>query len=110
MNVGTEPLRFEVKEARGFRRTVIEPGAVWICPAGESFTHRMDQATGFALVTIDPLRFAALTGGPARRAPPLRRDYNRRAPSLEHVVRALVVEATGAGRAGCRWSRRSWPP
>jgi AraC family transcriptional regulator len=100
MNVGAEALHFEVKGARGFRRTLIEPGAVWICPAGESFTHRVDQANSFALVTIDPLRFGALTGGPERAAPPLRRDYNLRAPALEHVVRALVVEADRGGPSG----------
>ena len=100
MNVGAEPLRFEVKGPHGFRPTVIEPGAVWVCPAGESFTHRVDQANRFALVTIDPLRFAAVTGGPERLPPPLRRDYNLRAPALEHVVRALVVEADRGGPTG----------
>jgi AraC family transcriptional regulator len=100
MNVGTEPLRFEVKGPHGFRPTVIEPGAVWVCPAGESFTHRVEQSNSFALVTIDPLRFAAVTGGPERLAPPLRRDYNLRAPALEHVVRALVVEADRGGPTG----------
>ena len=100
MNVGAEPLHFEVKGPRGFRPTVIEPGAVWVCPAGESFTHRVDQSNSFALVTIDPLRFAALTGGPERLPPSLRRDYNLRAPALEHVVRALVVEADRGGPTG----------
>jgi AraC family transcriptional regulator len=100
MNVGDEPLRFEVKGPHGFRPTVIEPGAVWVCPAGESFTHRVAQPNSFALVTIDPLRFAALTGGPERLPPRLRRDYNLRAPALEHVVRALVVEADRGGPTG----------
>jgi AraC family transcriptional regulator len=100
MNVGAEPLRFEVKGPHGFRPTVIEPGAVWVCPAGESFTHRVGQSNSFALVAIDPLRFAALTGGPDRLPPPLRRDYNLRAPALEHVVRALVVEADRGGPTG----------
>jgi AraC family transcriptional regulator len=100
MNVGAEPLRFEVKGPHGFRPTVIDPGAVWVCPAGEAFTHRVAQPNSFALVTIDPLRFAALTGGPERLPPPLRRDYNLRAPALEHVVRALVVEADRGGPTG----------
>lgn len=100
MNVGDEPLRFEVKGERGYRHTVIDPGAVWICPAGEAFTHRVGQASRFALVTVDPLRFAALAGGPDGVAPPLRRAYNLRSPALEHVVRALVVEAERGGPAG----------
>jgi AraC family transcriptional regulator len=98
--VGDEPLRFEVKGARGFRPAVIEPGAVWICPAGESFTHRVAQQNSFALVTVDPHRFATLTAGPEGAAPALRRDYNLRSPALEHVVRALVVEADRGGPGG----------
>lgn len=100
MNVGATPLHFEVKGERGFRPTVIEPGAVWICPAGESFTHRVNQRNSFALVTVDPHRFAALTAGPEGMVPTLRRDYNLRSPALEHVVRALVVEADRGGPGG----------
>jgi AraC-like DNA-binding protein len=45
-------------------------------------------------------RFAALTGGPDAQAPRLRRDYNLRAPALEHVLRALVIEADRGGPGG----------
>lgn len=100
MNLGDEPLRFEVKGPRRYHRTVIEPGAVWICPAGESFTHRIRQANSFALVAVAPERFDVLVGNPDRPAPALRRDYNLRSPSLEHVVRALVIEADRGGPGG----------
>ncbi len=102
MNVGEEPLRFEVKGERGFRPTVIDPGAVWVCPAGDAFTHRVAQSNSFALLTIEPARFAALVGrdGAGDDAPRLRRDYNLRSPQLEHVLRALVVEADRGGPSG----------
>ena len=102
MNVGAEPLRFEVKGERGFRPAVIDPGAVWVCPAGEAFTHRVAQANSFALLTIEPARFAALVGqeGAEGEGPRLRRDYNLRSPQLEHVLRALVVEADRGGPSG----------
>jgi AraC family transcriptional regulator len=102
MNVGDAPLHFEVKEAHGFRPAVIEPGAVWVCPAGESFTHRVAQQNSFALVTVDPVRFAMFFGATpgGGDAPQLRRDYNLRSPQLEHVVRALVVEADRGGPSG----------
>jgi AraC family transcriptional regulator len=101
MNVGDEPLRFEVKGARGFRPAVIEPGAVWICPAGESFTHRVAQQSSFALVTLDPHRFATLTAGP--RAPRQRSgaNYNLRSRG------ARARRARARGRGGPRGPGRA---
>jgi AraC family transcriptional regulator len=105
LNVGAAPLAVEVKGTRGFRRELLDPGAVWVCPAGESFTHRVADPSAFALFTIAPARFAALTDlGPGSdddgRPPALRRAYNLRAPQLDHVLRALVAEAETGGPSG----------
>lgn len=111
LNVGAAPLAVEVKGPRGvFRRELLAPGAVWVCPAGEPFTHRVAEASAFALLTIAPARFAALTAdtadaadgadGAGGDAPGLRRAYNLASPPLEHVMRALVAEAEAGGPTG----------
>ena len=105
MNADTIPLEFEVNGAHGFRRVTLEPGSIWFCPAGETFSHRVPNRCTFAAITIDPMYFGRLvvlgsepTDGTSR--PELRRAYEVRTPQIEHLVRALVAEADRGNPSG----------
>jgi AraC family transcriptional regulator len=99
LNVDEIPLIVEVKGPRGFRRVVLEPGSVWVCPAGDPFTHRVRAPCSYALVSIEPEHFGRLLGEPATRHE-LRRDYNIKSPQMEHLVKALVAEADRRNPSG----------
>jgi AraC family transcriptional regulator len=99
LNVDDAPLVVEVKKPNGFRPVTLEPGSCWVCPAGEPFTHRVRDPSSFALVAIEPQHFGQLFDGEAP-APELRRDYNIKSPQIEHVVKALVVEADRRNPSG----------
>lgn len=97
LNTDDVPLRFETKLGGTFRPTVLAPGELWFCPAGESFSHRVPAPSGFALVTLEPSKLARVleddqTG--------LRRTYGVARPQLEHLVRALAAEAERGGPSG----------
>lgn len=101
LNVDPTPLTFEVKGARGFRRVTLDPGAAWVCPAGESFTHRVADASSYALVAIAPDRLDRTLQRPdADGGVALRRTYAVQVPQIEHVVKALVVEADRGNPGG----------
>jgi AraC family transcriptional regulator len=101
LNVDPTPLTFEVKGARGFRRVTLDPGAAWVCPAGEPFTHRVADASSYALVAIAPDRLdRSLQRPDADGGVALRRTYDVRVPQIEHVVKALVVEADRGNPGG----------
>ena len=98
MNTDPAPLTFEVKGAHGFRRVTLEPGSMWFCPAGEAFTHRVAGRCAFAAVSIDRLYLDRLglagSGEPAGGlAIELHRTYGLQSQQMEHLVRALAVEA-----------------
>lgn len=97
INLADRPLSFEVRGEHGFRRVVMDPGTVWFCPAGESFTHHVRESSSFALVTLEPEALGRLTG---IEPPPLRREYSVQAPALRHVISALTSEAEAGGPTG----------
>jgi AraC family transcriptional regulator len=100
LNVDPQPLTFEVRGPHGFRPVTLAPGDAWVCPAGEPFTHRVGDPNAYALVAIAPDRLDRLVRPPD--APPvaLRRTYGVRVPQIEHVVKALVVEADRGNPGG----------
>ena len=98
LNVADTPLVVEVKKPHGFRPVTLDPGSIWFCPAGEAFTHRVRDPSSFALVSMEPRRFDHQFDEAA--APQLRRTYAIRSPQIEHVVKALVVEADRGNPSG----------
>lgn len=105
MNTDTMPLAFEVRGPHGFRRVTLEPGSVWFCPAGEAFSHRVSARCAFAAISIDPISFERLVrtdAEPGDGSPrtELRRTYAVGTPQIEHLVRALVVEAEHGNPSG----------
>jgi len=105
LNTASAPLELEVRRAHGFQRVTLEPGSIWLCPAGEAFTHRVSDRCVFAAVSIDPLHFQRLIGTdgePVDASPPteLRRVYGVQTPQVEYLVRALVAEADRGNPSG----------
>lgn len=98
MNTDSASLDFEVRGPHGFRRVTLEPGGLWFCPAGDAFTHRVPDRCEFAAVSIDPVYFDRLVG--AAKPAELRRVYGARTPQIEHLIRALVVEADRRNPSG----------
>lgn len=97
LNTDPAPLVFEAKVGGAFRRTVLAPGEVWFCPAGEAFSHRVPVDAGFALVTLEPGKLARVVEDDDRA---LRRTYGVASPQLEHLIRALAAEAERGGPSG----------
>lgn len=89
-NMGSTPLEWEAKINGRFQRVRNDPGALWFCPAGESFSHRVAAPSDFALVTISPAAFARWTAG---RPLNMVRRYGLSAPQLTHLTLALTEEA-----------------
>ena len=98
LNVADTPLVVEVKQLHGFRPVTLDPGSIWVCPAGEPFTHRVRDPSSFALVAMEPERFDHQFDEAA--APQLRRMYGIKSPQIEHLVKALVVEADRGNPSG----------
>ena len=98
MNTDSASLDFEVRGPHGFRRVTLEPGSVWLCPAGDAFTHRVPGRCEFAAVTIDPVYLEHLVD--AAKPVELNRVYGVRTPQIEHLIRALVVEADRSNPSG----------
>ncbi len=97
LNIDDAPLVFEAKVDGAFRRTVLAPGEVWFCPAGESFSHRVPTAAAFTLVTLEPGKLARVVEDDDCA---LRRTYGAARPQLEHLIRALAAEAERGGPSG----------
>lgn len=89
-NVDTKPLTWEAKLGGQYRKVTNEPGQLWFCPAGESFTHIVPGPSRFVLVAIEPGQLDRWTGS---RRLALRRRYGMASTQLDHLARALAVEA-----------------
>ena len=95
LNVDASPYVFEVAEPHGPRTVVQPPGAVWILPAGDPITLRLDTRCAYIRVMLDPAHFAAVLArsrDEERRAE-LRRTYGAPMPQLAHLLHALRAEA-----------------
>jgi len=94
LNVDPSPLRFDVRGARRFQAVTLDPGAIWACPSGEPFTHRVRDASSYILVSLEPARLERLVRhSTGAESPALHRVYGVRTPQIEHVVKALAAEA-----------------
>jgi AraC family transcriptional regulator len=97
LNTDATALRFEVGRRGGSELVEMPPGSLWFCPAGESFTHRVPTAAGFAVLTVEPDKLDQVVGDKRVR---LQRKYAEVRPQLAHLVRALVAEAEHGGPSG----------
>jgi len=98
VNLDTEPVVIERKNERGvFEREVMDPGTVWVNPAGRPFSHRIAHSNRFGLLVLDPDLAGRLTG---REETGLTLAYGAHDPQLEHLSRAVFAEAAAGTPSG----------
>ena len=95
LNVDTKPLTLEVKGATGFRQFTIPPLSVWVSPARDPLTLRLNSALAYLRVSIDALHLGRLMGPSADDVQPvrLRRTYGVPAPQIARLMMTLRDEA-----------------
>jgi len=97
INLDVRPLTFESVQDGRARRVVMEPGSIWLCPAGETFVHSVSEPCRFGVVTLAPGKLERLAG---RAEVALTRQYGVQSAPLEHLVRALISETERHGESG----------
>jgi AraC family transcriptional regulator len=97
LNTDAKPLHFFALRDGRREQVTLEPGAVWFCPAGESFSHDVPMSCSYALVTLEPEKLARLAQADGVA---LRRAYGVKLGQFEHLMRALVEEARTRGPGG----------
>lgn len=102
LNDDDVPYAYEVKDGPGFRKVVVPPQGLWVCPANESITTRASRARSYVRMSIDPLQFDRVLGQLPDAADPvgLRPGYAMNAPGIAFLLRALVAEADAGTPAG----------
>ena len=104
VNVDERPVTMEVKERGAYRSVTLDPGVGWLRPAGHGFSLRVRCADPHAYirVTLDPIRFERFVGmseeGGAALA--LRPSYGIGGRQVEHLLAALVAEASDGSPSG----------
>jgi AraC family transcriptional regulator len=94
LNTDTRPVTLHGVGRSPDTDVTLAPGAVWIAPAGEPITLRVDPLYMSVRMTIDPQRADALLDEDgAGRHVELRRVVGIDAPQLRHVMMALAAEA-----------------
>jgi AraC family transcriptional regulator len=102
LNVDDVPYIYEVKDGPAFRKIVVPPQGLWICPANESITTRASRPRSYVRMSIDPLEFDRLLARFRDAGEPvgLRRGYAIDSPGIALLLRALVAEADAGTPAG----------
>jgi AraC family transcriptional regulator len=102
LNTDTSALVMEVRGAHGFRRVTLAPHTLWVSPAGETVTLRLDSTLSYVRMSIDARYLERLLGESAGgdAAVGLRRAYGIGAPQIVYLLRALVAEADGGNPGG----------
>jgi AraC family transcriptional regulator len=102
LNLDDAPYTFEIKEARGFRSVSLPPHTIWICPANDVVSVRLNSRFPYARMSIDARYLDRLLGESPddERHISLRRAYAIASPPVEHLLRALLAEADAGNPAG----------
>lgn len=101
-NAGDRPFTLEVKGPHGFRSVTAVPGSIWVAPAGEPVTVRLDSDYSYIRVMIAPRHLDRLLGqhaGDDTRVA-LRATYGIIAPPAAYILRALVAESDSGNANG----------
>lgn len=97
VNLDPTPLSFERKGTHGYEAVTLNPGALWINPAGRPFSHRVARPSRFGLIVVEPALLGRLTGADAF---DLRLAYGAEDPQLTYLARALLAEVEAGGPNG----------
>jgi AraC family transcriptional regulator len=99
INRDTVPLRFQTKVADAWRDAEILPRALWIQPAGEPFSFRVDMTARWCGILVDPAKLRALTGSEAAVEAAIGLDD----PVLIPLMEAICAEVLRGGTSGARF-------
>lgn len=101
-NAGDRPFTLEVKGPNGFRSITALPGSIWVAPAGEPVTVRLDSDYAYVRMMIAPQHLNRLLGQVAGDDSPLRlrATYGITAPPAAYILRALVAETDAGNGSG----------
>jgi AraC family transcriptional regulator len=92
VNTDNKPYSYEAKGPHGFNRITVPPGGMWVSPAGNPLTGRLDSVHAYATLSFDPGRLGHLIAdgeGPVR----IRPTTMLYAPAIANLVTVLVAEA-----------------
>lgn len=97
VNLDTEPLAFERVEHGRTQTATMPPGSVWVNPAGEPITHKIQARSHFLNLTLEHARLTRLTGQGDLE---LRGVIGETNPQLAALMTAVSAEARQGGRHG----------
>lgn len=100
-NAGDRPYTVEVKGTHGFRSITVPPGSIWIAPAGEPVTIRLDTDYPYIRMMIAPDHLDRVLGDSAAAAPiRFRFAFGITAVPAAYILRALIAESQAGLASG----------
>jgi AraC family transcriptional regulator len=101
LNVDTVPLTLEVKGAHGFRRYLVPPQTLWICPSADPISLHLNSTFSYVRMAIDAPHLDRLLGQPDDAGPVrLRRTFGVAVPQITHLMKTLRAEADNQNPGG----------
>ena len=97
LNAGDRPFSLEIRGPNGFRSVTAAPGSIWIAPAGEAVTLRLDSDYSYIRMMIAPGHLDSLLGQSAFDDTPvrLRFAFGISAAPAAYILRAMAAESDG---------------
>lgn len=93
-NAGDRPYTLQVKGSHGFRSVTVQPGSIWIAPAGQPVTIRLISDYSYIRMMIAPGHLDNLLGWSAADSPTrFRFAFGITAAPAAYILRALVAES-----------------
>jgi AraC family transcriptional regulator len=94
-NAGVRPFTLEVKGPHGFRSVTALPGSIWVAPAGEPVTLRLDSDYSYVRLMVAPRVLDRMLCQEADddTAVQLGTTYGINAAAAAYVMRALAAES-----------------
>jgi AraC family transcriptional regulator len=96
INRDSVPLKFESRVGGAWQRERIEPRGLWIQPANQPFSFRVNQTARWGAVVLDPERMRAVLGVDAA----VEASIGLEDPVLALLVEAVVAEVLRGGTSG----------
>lgn len=99
INRDVVPLRFQTKVANDWRDVEMPPRTLWIQPAGEPFSFRVEMTARWCGILVDPAKLRAITGSEAAVEAAIGLDD----PVLIPLMEAICAEVLRGGTSGARF-------
>lgn len=94
LNAGDRPYSVDVKGPHGFRSMTVHPGSIWIAPAGQPVSIRLDSDYSYIRMMIAPPHLDGLLRPSAADTPVrFRYAFGIAAAPAAYILRALIAES-----------------